>query len=215
MAIQERRRTPEELASQHGIDLSQELVRGFAGRYIRRKAQQLVGKARLAEGDREDIEQHLRIALIESLERFDPARSHWQAFVLAVVDRQVASLLRVARTKKRKHRENLLSLSCEVSGEEGLPVELGDTLLPKHQEFLVGAILNDHQSAFALEDDMAAVIAKLPVKLQLLCELRQKNSVSDIAMLLDVPRSTVDYWYGKIAAAFRKADLEKYLEVDS
>lgn len=206
--------TPEQLAAQHGIDLAHELERGFAGRLIRRKARQLVGKARIAEGERDDIEQELRMALLERLSRFNPQRSHWQAFVLAVIDRRVATLLKSRRAKKRKHRENLLSLSSLVSGEEGLPAELGDTLLPKHQEFLVGAILNDHQSAFALADDLAMVMARLPPELRRLCERRRTKSVTEIANELGVPRSTVDGWFAKIAAAFAEADLEKYLTGD-
>lgn len=206
--------TPEQRAARHGIDLTHELDQGFAGRLIRRKARQLVGKARIGEGDRDDIEQELRIALLERLGRFNPLRSHWQAFVLAVIDRRVASLLKALRAQKRKHRENLLSLSSVVSGEEGLPTELGDTLLPRHQEFLVGAILNDHQAAFALGDDMARVIARLPPELQRLCELRRTQTVTQIANRLGVARSTIVYRFAKITAAFREAELENYLGGD-
>ncbi len=214
MATTTIKETPEQQAARHGIDLSHELDRGFAGRLIRRKARQLVGKARIGEADRDDIEQELRIALLERLDRFNPLRSHWQAFVLAVIDRRVASLLKALRAQKRKHRENLLSLSSVVSGEEGLPAELGDTLLPRHQEFLVGAILNDHQSAFALADDLASVIARLTQEQQQLCERRRTQTVTEIAKDMGVARSTVVYWFAKITEAFREADLENYLAGD-
>jgi RNA polymerase sigma factor (sigma-70 family) len=208
------RPTPDQLAAEHGTELAYELHRGFAGRLIRRKARQLVGKARIADGDRDDIEQELRIALLQRIGRFDPQRAPWPAFVLAVIDRRVASLLKARRAKKRKHRENLLSLSSLVPGEEGMPTELGDTILPRHQEFLVGAILNDHQSAFALADDLAVVLAGLPPRLQQLCELRRTMSVTEISQYLGVPRSTVVYWFSKIAAALTQGDLQNYLAGD-
>jgi RNA polymerase sigma-70 factor, ECF subfamily len=206
--------SPEALAARQGIDLAHELDRGFAGRLIRRKARQILGKAKLSDTDREDIEQTLRVSLICRLSHFDPSRSHWQAFVLAVIDRQVATLLRALRSKRRRHSGLVISLNTPVAADDGLTAELGDLILPRHQQFIVGGPINDHQSAFALQEDLALVLKRLPPDLQKLCKLRQTKTVSEIARHLGVPRSTVDDAFSRIAQAFRDADLENYLAGD-
>lgn len=196
------------------VDLVQELSSGFANHVIRRKARQLVGKARLTPSDRDDIEQQLRIDLLERFQHFDPQRSHWAAFVLAVIDRRVASILESLRRQKRKHREKLVSLSVLVPGEEGIPTELGETLLPRHQDFLVSRGPHDDQELFALQEDVQTILRRLPKEMRRLCQLRQTKSVSQIAKHLGVPRSTVAYKFRKLANIFAQHGLEKYLTPD-
>lgn len=101
-----------------------------------------------------------------------------------------------------------------VPGEEGLPTELGDTLLARHQEFMVGTVLNDDQAAFALADDLAQVLAQLPAELREICVLRQTMSVSAVARHLGIGRNTVVFRCTKITAIFAAADLENYLQGD-
>ena len=62
------------------IDWSQELTHGFAARLIRLKAGKLVGHFGFRSTDMADIEQHLKLRLLERRQRFDASRPPWRAF---------------------------------------------------------------------------------------------------------------------------------------
>ena len=202
------------VTQRHGIDLIQELEHGFAARLIRSKARQLSQKSPFTRSDRDDIEQQLRIDLLDRFQHYDPERANWKSFLLAVIDRRVASLYKAARAQKRRHERDVVSLSTEVPGDEGVPTELAQTLLPRHQDFLVGSSLHEDQEAFALEHDVATVLAQLPTELRKLAELLKTQSVSQIARRLRLPRSTVVDQVARLAEHFKKHEMQNYLVGD-
>jgi len=204
--------TSAELAARHGIDLSSELSRGFAGRLIRRKAAQLIGKTNLVATDRDDLEQDLRIALMAQLPKFDPTKAHWNAFVTVVVNRQVARLLEYRKRKKRGYTEHVVSLSAQVPGENGEPTELSRMIRPEQQGFLVAMPLHDNQEAFEVEHDVSLVMSKLTDEQRDLCRHLMHRSVTEAARILRIPRSTIQDRVQEIRQVFAKYELEEYLE---
>ena len=91
------------------LDLGQELTAGFAGRYVRFKARQLIGHYGYVATDQPDLEQELRLRLVQRARHFDSRRGPWNSFVVAVVDRQVATILRPRRRMIRCQSLSLLT----------------------------------------------------------------------------------------------------------
>jgi hypothetical protein len=68
---------------------------------IKRKVNQLIGRAGFTLQDRESLEQELFTRVLQSLPRFNPEVAHRNKFVTAVVERYVANMLRNKKAEKR------------------------------------------------------------------------------------------------------------------
>ncbi len=191
--------------------LEKDLLEGFAARHIARRARQLIGKARLTLSDIDDIEQHLRLELWKRMDRFDPDRSPWEAFVTAIVDRCVATFLKKRRAQKQQESHPMAYLSAPVPGEDHELTELGRMVRPDQQDFLVPRSLNDHQEGRCCEQDVAAVIAALPPELKTICELLPTMSQAKIGRTLQLPHSTVRDRIRRIREIFHAENLDEYL----
>jgi RNA polymerase sigma-70 factor (ECF subfamily) len=200
-----------QLAAEKGIDLNYELTKGFAGRYIRRKAKQLVGKARFTASDEPEIEQNLRITLLRRLPKFNPARRHWIVFATMVIDRRVATILESRRTKKCEHIQNITSLSVRMVGEDGEWTELGRMVGPEHKEGLTGKYARSAHDQCELAQDVETVLSRLPDDLRDLCERLKTRSLSEIARDTGVPRSTLNDRLRKVRKIFAAAGLKSFL----
>ena len=104
------------------VDLSYELSKGFAARFIGYKAGRLIGRAGFKPSDREDLEQDLKLHLVRRFDKFDPHVGHWNAFVVTVVSRYVLTLIVQRRRSKRRQDLSLASLDecpCDGTDDEG------------------------------------------------------------------------------------------------
>ncbi len=162
----------------------------FTARLIRRKARQLIGRAGFTTSDREDIEQELRLKLIKQLSAFDPKKANRRAFVVTVVERHIANLLRDKQAEKRDHRR-VRSLHVLIAGDDG-PEPLGDTIGDREHDARRGATSRDALELSQLTLDVADVIASMPPKLRELAEALKVDSVSEIARRRGVARSTLN-----------------------
>lgn len=194
------------------IDIGEELTNGFAARYVRRKAKQLVGKAGLTVSDQEDIQQDLTVKILEAAPKFDPSVSHWNAFVATIVERYAANLLRDPRAQKRCPRRHC-SLNTIVDYDEtGLPITLGDTLVEHvHDQRHCTESIDDIE-AFERLEDIATVLAQLPDDLRDICERLQHDSISQVARDLDIPRTTLWRRIQQIRQHFEDAGFEVFPE---
>ncbi|MBU0640957.1 MAG: hypothetical protein KKB50_19005 [Planctomycetes bacterium] len=96
--------------------------------FIARKARQLAGSAGFTTSDVEDIEQDIRLDVLQRLPRFDPARSNRHTFVAMLVRRCAASILERQRAEKRNRGQRPQSLNAPVRDTDGREVELHQTV---------------------------------------------------------------------------------------
>ncbi len=171
----------DKLAAERGIDLNEELTTGFAARFIRRKAKQLVGRSRFTASDRPELEQDLRITLLERMPKFKPQVRHWHVFVTMVIESPRRHDPRVARARKCEHSQNILSLSTRVIGEDGEWTELGRTVGPEHLERVTGRVMLRDQDQTELEQDLESLLPQLPDDLRDLCARLKTDSLTRIA----------------------------------
>jgi len=145
------------------MDLEEEFSAGFAGRYIRRKARQLVGVAGFRCCDVPALRQDLALALLRRIPNFNPRRAHWNVSVVTVVERQVAILLQQRRARKRKLVLRLVPLQPDLDGQQA-PLDRTSEL-----------------RCAALPHDIDLVLRRLPCKLRILWNVLQIDSATAAA----------------------------------
>ena len=190
--------------------LSQEVrLDRFEEWLIRRKAEQLASKAGFTMNDAEDIEQDLRLNVLQRLSGFDQGQSSRHTFVAMVVRCRAATILEHQRTAKRNGGGWLLSLDVLVPGEDDDgEVEFHETLGSDVRR----PIDRDDQERSDLAADVAHVVASLPDDLRKWCAVLAERNVSDAAREFGVSRVRVYQIKAQICAAFKRAGLEGYLQ---
>ena len=104
-----------------------EKIDRFTRGIIRRKVNQLLGRAGFTRQDREDLEQDMIVRVLQSLPSFEPSQAHRNKFITAVVERYVANMLRDKQAGKRDHRRiSSLNVMIDVAGEGS--IELAETI---------------------------------------------------------------------------------------
>ena len=174
--------------------------------FIARKARQLAGKAGFTPTDVEDIEQDIRVDVLQRLPRFDPAKSNRHTFIAMVVRRCVASILEGRRAEKRNSGRRPQSLNAPIRDAEGREVELhqtlgGDARRPGRNE----------AGLRYLRADVRAAVASLPERLRPWCEVFTEQGIREASRELHVPRCRLQRIKAEIRAAFEEAGLADYL----
>ena len=174
--------------------------------FIARKARQLAGKAGFTPSDVEDIEQDIRLDVMQRLPRFDPAKSNRHTFIAMVVCRRVASILESRRAEKRNGGRRPQSLNAPIRDAEGRRVEFHQTL--------GGDARRPGRSEEELRDlraDVWAVVAGLEPRLQRWCKVLEGMGVREAVRFHRVPRSSLQYMTRRIRSALERAGLKGYL----
>jgi RNA polymerase sigma factor (sigma-70 family) len=168
----------------------------FAQGIIRRKARLLASRAGFTKQDHQDLEQELVLRLLQSLDLFDPEQAHPNVFITTVIERSVAMILRERRAKKRDG--GVVRSLDQSQTKDGNPVEPKDPH-PGDQE------------AFDLASDLAEVLTRLPDKLSALAERLKRQSLSQVARDLGLPRTTLQRQVQRLRKCFEDAGLRIYL----
>ena len=178
---------------------------------IKRKVNQLIGRAGFTQQDKESLEQELFAKVLQSLPRFDSEIGHRNKFVTAVVERYVANVLRNKQAGKRDHRRvTSLNVMIEIC-DEG-PTELSQTIGERE---LDARLFRERRSDEELSDlamDLASIMETLPDLWQQLLQLRKSKTMPEIAAEMGVPRTTLNAWMKRIRARFEESGMQDYLE---
>lgn len=166
------------------LDWDRELTKGFAGRLIREKARQLIRQPGFHRSERPDLEQDLRLALWERVDKFDPEVAHWNVFATTVIERQVATLCEQRQADKRSDlQEPPLSLSTMIPDCDDELVPLEELIEPRQQEARLGISRPDDLQLTELRMELEDELAKLPDDLRELAEQLKTMSLMEISRL--------------------------------
>lgn len=193
------------------VDLEHELTKGFAAQFIRLKVRRLMGRFGLTSSDRRDIEQELKLRLIESFPTFNPEVGHWRPFVVTVTARCISKFLRLRCAQRRGSLVPDESLSSLVPDVTGARVELGSQLEQRHLTARTGGSDRNDQDHFEMRHDVAVVLASLPPDLRRLCKLLKTCNQSEAARKLGIARTTLRDKLEAIRQAFEEAGLHESL----
>jgi RNA polymerase sigma factor (sigma-70 family) len=177
---------------------------------VRKKVRQIIGRAGFMAQDREDLEHELFARLLQSLKCFDPNQSHRNVFVTAVVERDVANILRDKKAEKRNHRR-ISSLNVMVNITDEGPTELAQTIGQHELDVRRGRHPRSDEDLAQLVSDLADVMAKLPEELRDLAERRKTQTVSEIAREMEMPRTTLNESFRRLRRHGKSAGLKDYL----
>ena len=183
----------------------------FTEGYVRKSARQLVGKFGFTKSDRGDIEQKLYLKLAKHLPCDDPENPKWKAFVALAVKRCIANIVRDKQAEKRDHRR-VCSIHVVIGEDDEGAVELADTISEQESRSRRGRSYRSQQELAELLMDVAACIADLPdARHREFCERLKHDSISQAARDMDIPRTTLHAWIGKLLATFEDKGLKDYL----
>lgn len=180
-----------ESASGVPADLNHELTKGYAGRFIRFRVSQLAGKFGISRSDRADLEQDLRIALLERVDKFDPERGHWNVFVFTIIERTIAAMFTPGKVEQRMTELEFDSLSSLVASGDCSETSLAQLVLPEDQARISGRRVVDHVGEVDRNHDVAILLERLPPDLREIATLLMHKSVAAVARELDIPRATL------------------------
>lgn len=171
------------------------------------KAAQLCRRSDFSRSDREDLEQAMRLYLLEKARLFDPARGNLEAFVTNALKTWVAMELRYRTRDKRSESYRAVSL-------EGTPVEcegdvtcLGAVLLEEdgNRRTQVDSISPPEQ--FELREAIDHVMSSLDPKDQALVASVAANGITATAKAMGVSWRQVANALARIRGEFEKAGL--------
>ncbi len=177
---------------------------------IKKKVRQIVGRAGFTKQDRQDLEQELLARLVQSLKSFDPNQAHRKSFVTAVVERDVANILRDAKAEKRDHRR-IGSLNVTIEVTEDGPTELADTIGNREYDARRCRHPRSAEELAQLASDLAEIVAALPDDLRDLAHRLKTQSISEAARDLGVPRTTLNHSVRRMRERFVQTGLREYV----
>jgi len=188
-------------------------INDYGEELIHHKARQLVGTAGFTVDDVEDLEQEMRLDLLERLPKFDPNKATYNTFVSRLVERKISNLIRHRTQEMRDFRCEEGSIHDVVeSGDSGdEKVERIETVTQDEQDFRLGKHVRSTEERCDLKLDISLVLLKLPPDLRELAELLQAMSITDVARELGIARPTVYDRLKRLRQAFEELGIHGQL----
>jgi len=173
-------------------------INDYAETLIHHKARQLVGTAGFTRDDIEDLEQEMRLDLLERLPKFDPNKATYNTFVSRLVERKISNLIRHRTQEMRDFRCEEGSIHDPIPSSRGgdTEVERIETVTQDEQDFRLDRHTRSAEERRDLKLVISLALEKLPADLRELAELLQAMSITEAACELDIPRNTL---YGRVA----------------
>lgn len=136
---------------------------------IRQRAGWLCRQFGFRSTDREDIEQHLNLAILQRARNADPRVPGRPALVERMLKQATQDLIRSRLREMRAYHRDARSLSELVPDGDGRLVPLAEMILPEDLERRTGRRSRTAVDSATLSKDVQAAIARLPRPLQRLC----------------------------------------------
>ena len=175
---------------------------------IRKQAARITKAVQLPRTEREDLEQDLRLHLMERRGAYDRRRGSWNTFARTVIERKAACLLQAARAQNRSRSREAWSLDEDAPSGDGARGQFLDQdayLLRTARISRVSDELND------LRIDVDRVVEKLKPEHRELARSLMAERVAEVSRRTGVSRSTLYEHIKQIRKVFRDEGLEDYL----
>jgi RNA polymerase sigma factor (sigma-70 family) len=164
-------------------------VDSYAAFFIAYKAKILTRMPIFTLDDYDDLQQELMLAYLHAWPEFDPAKGDRRSFIKTVVNTKALMLVRDAERQKRWTGARMVSLFTPV-GDGDDPTTLADVI--DHESGLWGSVFQEHSQTFAEQKlDIRRMLTAMPDDLRQTYQALSENSVSEAAILLGIPRTTM------------------------
>ena len=189
-----------------GIDQLGADEQSYAEGLIHLKASQLVKHRAVRAADCDDLMQELWLHLLKRLPTYSAAKGSLFAFITAVIERRVRSILRYHNARIAGCCD---SLDEQVGRSEGESIDRYATLSSEPPHAPRSSTREQHLTE--LRCDVEHLISKLPPEQQEVCRRLMSESISEAARSLHVARSTIYGRVAKIREAFEEGGISDYL----
>lgn len=171
----------------------------------------LVGRYGLSYDDVEDIRQDLLLDLLKRLPHYNSQLSQRKTFIHRLIEHELADLLSARQAGCRDHRLRTDSLDDPVCEEDGIMLLLMDTLDERHVLRMQGRTRRSPEEVTELRVDLERLLATLTPEQRQICAQLIDHTVTEVARMLAVPRTSIQDIVQKLRVLFNAAGLRDYL----
>ncbi|MBN2583216.1 MAG: sigma-70 family RNA polymerase sigma factor [Planctomycetes bacterium] len=179
----------------------------FTVNLIRIKARQLCRRSDFSRSDLDDLQQEMRLYLLEKAHLFDAVRGNLEAFVTRTVGTWVAMQLRYRNRTKRRESFKALSLERTPVEYEGGTTSLGAVLLEEDGRRLSRTYPISDIERFELHEAMAHALQNLTSEDRAIIAHVAEHGVASAAREFDVSRRQVLNAMARARESFEKSGL--------
>jgi len=180
----------------------------FTVTLIRIKAKQLCRRTDMSRSDLDDLQQEMRLYLLQKLHLFDPERGNLEAFVTNVINTCVAMLLRHRERDKRRESYNAISLERTRVECDGDLTTLGAVLLEEDGRRLTQTAPISPSEQFELREALQHVVDSLSAEDRALLMQVAEHGITHTAKVLGVSWRQVNNAMARIRDLCKKAGLD-------
>ena len=179
---------------------------------ITSKANQLVGRYRFTESDREEIEQQIAFEVVRKRAAVPEARARQMGFLITLVQHAVADIIAACRAGNRDYRREDGSLDRWVQDASGGWEPRGETITEDDDARRVGRPGASRGDRHDLAIDMAAAAERLSPRLRAILEqYAMHGSARQVARAMGRHPSSVCDALKQIKDHFEEAGLSIYM----
>lgn len=176
---------------------------------IKVAAQKMLGKYRLSESDRKDLEQQLAMEVVRRRRKFDPSKAQENTFLSRLVNHAKADIIAARKASNRDYRREEGSLD-QSRQDDG--TRLGDTLTEDDGNRRVGRPSSKPGILRDLTIDLRDAVSKLPPRLRIILgHYSVLGSARAVAKALGLHHSSVCDAMQQIRKHLTDAGLEDYV----
>lgn len=181
----------------------------FTVTFIRVKAGQLIKRRDFSSSDFEDLQQDMRLYLLEKAHLFDPGRGNLESFVTKAINSCVAMKLRDREFLKRREDKKAISLERTMVEHEGEITDLGHVLLEDDGQRRTRAYPKSDTEQFERREAVEHVMGKLdPDDRDLLLSIAE-HGLKETARMRGVSWRQVTNARDRLRKEFEKAGLDR------
>jgi len=179
----------------------------FTVTFIRVKAGQLIKRSDFSSSDFDDLQQDMRLYLLEKAHLFDPDRGNLESFVTKAVNSCVGMMLRRQDCLKRREDKKAVSLERTMVEHEDETSALGEVLLEDDGQRRTQTYPKSDFEHFELNEAVEHVMAKLdPDDRDLLLSIAE-HGLKETARMRGVSWRQVTNARDRLRKEFEKAGL--------
>jgi RNA polymerase sigma factor (sigma-70 family) len=179
----------------------------FTVTFIRVKARQLCRRSDFSWSDYEDLQQDMRVYLLEKAHLFDPERGTLEAFVTRILRTWVAMQLRYRSREKRRDSFKALSLERTRVECDGDITALGVILVDEDGRRLSRYYTLPETERFELREAVDHAMGNLDPRDQEILTHVAEHGVASASRAFGVSRRQIDNAVSRARTQFEKAGL--------
>jgi len=175
------------------------------------KVGRLIGILGFTFEDGEDLEQELKLHLLQNWNQYDPSRGAIKTFINCVLDNRLRQIIERRKTQKSGFGKRTVSLDDTLEDSDRSGISRIDTIDREDYMIRIGRLKRPAFEECELRIDIERALSQLSPELLRLCKRLQTQTVTEISEETGVPRHKLYPSIRKLRCVFEEAGLKEYL----